>query len=103
LAKSCDIVVEVVEVKGVCDAKLQKGDRFVLSGANIDLRRSDRICYWALSDLMPAVFSMQLGHDPKELGLSNESGAAYMCCSDPGPNRTPGGNVLFRLKKAIVE
>ena len=99
LVKLFDIVVEVAEVKGVCDAKLKKGDKFVLSGPNIDLEKSDGVCYWALSDLMPAMLSIQLGHDPKELTLSNESGVAYMCCSDPGPPYTPCGNVVFRIKK----
>jgi len=94
-----DILVEVVEVTGNCDAGLKKGDKFVLSGANIDLKRSDKICYWALSDLMPALFSLQLDHDPKELGLSKEAEVAYMCCSDPGPPYTPGAHVLFKARK----
>ena len=93
-----DILVEVAEVNGKCDAGFAKGDKFVVTGANIDLKRSDKVCFWALSDLMPALFSLQLGHDPKDLGLSNENGVAYMCCSDPGPPSTPGAHVLFRIR-----
>jgi uncharacterized repeat protein (TIGR04076 family) len=99
----CDVMVEVVEIRGHCDAGLKVGERIVLSGANLDLQKSNKVCYWALSDLMPALYSLQLGHDPKELGLSTESGIAYMCCSDPGPPRTPGGNVVFKIRQIPLD
>lgn len=99
-----DLVCEVAEVTGSCVANFKKGTTFVLGGdGTIDLRRSDqpeKLCYWALSDLMPALLSLHLGHDPKELGLSNETGVACIRCSDPGPPYTPGGSVLFKIRKS---
>lgn len=95
-----DIVCEVVEVTGNCDVKFKKGEKFVLSpDGNIDLKRSDKVCWWALSGLMPGLFPVQLGLDPKTLNMSNESGVAYMRCTDVGPPYTAGGNVLFRIKR----
>ena len=101
LVKSWDARIEAVEVRGNCGAGFVKGEKFVLSGKTgcIDFKNSDRVCYWALSDLMPALLGIHLGVDPKELGMSNEKDVAYMCCSDPGPPYTPGGNVVFKITK----
>ncbi len=95
-----DLLCEVIDVKGRCDASLKKGDRIILrKDFTIDLEKSDRVCYWALSDLMPCLFALHLGHDPREIGMSDEKGVAYLQCSDPGPPITPGGNVLFKISR----
>jgi len=40
------------------------------------------------------------GADPGKLGLSKEEGVAYIQCPDPGKPFTPGGTVIFKIKKA---
>lgn len=90
------LIVEVTDVKGKCDTKLKIGDKwtitedFCIEGKNI--------CYFAVSSLMPVLFALQTGTEPKEMGLSKEDGIAYMQCSDPGPPLTPGGTVTFKIK-----
>ena len=90
------LIVEVVEVRGRCVAGYNVGDSFEVN-QNVSLN-GDKICYFAVSSLMPAILALQLGNNPKEIGLSNESNCAYMQCSDPGQPYTPGGTVVFKLR-----
>ena len=89
------LIVEVVEVKGRCAAGYNVGDKFEVN-QNVSLD-GDKICYFAVSSLMPALLALQLGNNPKSIGLSRDEGAAYMQCSDIGHPYTPGGTVIFKI------
>jgi uncharacterized repeat protein (TIGR04076 family) len=89
-----DLVVRAKEVKGHCSAGIKVGDKFVLRGANISLTESDKICSFALANLYPAIFAARLGHDLKELGLTQRT----VQCIDPGPPESAGGTVLFEIE-----
>ncbi len=90
------LIVEVVEIKGRCVAGYKVGDRFEINqNVSVD---GDKICYLALSSLMPALLALQLGNNPKEIGFSSEDRIAYLQCSDPGPPFTPGGTVVFKIE-----
>ena len=90
------LVVEVVEVRGKCVAGYKVGDSFEIN-QNVCVE-GDKICYLALSSLMPAILALQLGNEPKDIGLSKEVGVSYMQCSDPGEPFTPGGVVIFKIR-----
>ena len=64
------LIVEVVEVRGRCVANYNIGDRFEIN-QNVCVE-GDKICYFALSSIMPAILALQLGSEPKEIGLSKE-------------------------------
>jgi uncharacterized repeat protein (TIGR04076 family) len=89
-----DLVITAKEVKGHCSAGIKEGDQLVLRGANISLSESDRICSFALANLYPVIFAACLGHDIKDLGLTQRT----VQCIDPGPPESSGGTVLFEIK-----
>lgn len=89
------LIVEVIQVKGKCAAGYNVGDKFeVNKSVCID---GSKICYFAVSSIMPVLLALQLGNNPKDIGLSNEDGVAYMQCSDIGYPFTPGGSVIFKI------
>ncbi|MCL5073917.1 MAG: TIGR04076 family protein [Actinobacteria bacterium] len=90
------LIVEVADVKGKCLAGYNLGDKFEIN-ANVCID-GQKICYFAISSIMPAILALQLGNDPKDIGLSKEHDAAYMQCSDPGEPFTGGGIVVFKIK-----
>ena len=90
------LIVEIVEVRGRCIAGYKIGDKFEIN-QNVCLE-GEKLCYFAISSLMPAILALQLGNKPRDIGLSKEEGTAYMQCSDPGSPLTPGGMVVFRIK-----
>lgn len=89
------LVIEVIEVKGKCIAGYNTGDKFEIN-QNVCVD-GEKVCYFALSSLMPAILALQLGNDPKDIGLSKENTIAYMQCSDPGEPLTPGGTAVFKI------
>jgi len=95
-----DLIIEVVKVEGSCAAGYKVGDKIYISGANVDLQKSTKVCYWALSSIMPLIFSMQSGIEPSEFGFSDEKGVAYIACSDIGKPYTRGGRVIFKVIRA---
>ena len=90
------LIVEVIDVKEKCDAMLKVGDKWTIT--EDFCIEGKKVCYFAVSSLMPVLFALQTGTEPKEMGLSKEDGVAYMQCSDPGPPLTPGGTVTFKIK-----
>jgi uncharacterized repeat protein (TIGR04076 family) len=90
------LIVEVIEKRGKCAAGYEVGDRFEINkNVSID---GEKICYFAVSSLMPCFLALQMGNEPSGIGLSKENGIAYMQCSDPGEPFTPGGTIIFSIK-----
>lgn len=91
------LIIEVAEVNGRCVAGYQVGDKFEINkNVSID---GHKICYFAISSLMPAILALQMGNEPSQIGLSKEKNVAYMQCSDPGEPLTKGGTVIFKIKE----
>ncbi|MCL5986368.1 MAG: TIGR04076 family protein [Actinobacteria bacterium] len=91
------LTIEIVEVTGRCLAGLKAGNVWEVT-ENVCVV-GENLCYFALSSLMPVLLTIQMGTDPKSLGLSNESGVGYMQCSDIGDLLTPGGKVTFKISE----
>lgn len=89
-----DLIITVKKVSGQCAAGLVPGNKIVLRGARISMEESDAICGFAFANIYPVVFAARLGHDLKDLGLSER----VVQCIDPGPPYGQGGTVLFEIK-----
>jgi uncharacterized repeat protein (TIGR04076 family) len=79
-----EVQAEVVRVSGTCDAALQAGDSFLVSGTDIHPQCHDRTCA-----SLCAVIVLNAGR------LRLAEGPLYVSCPDPGTGE--GGNVLVRL------
>ena len=93
---SRDVIAVVREVRGNCAAGIKVGDVLYFSGANIVKEKSDSICAYALTNIMPVVFACRLKADFEKLGID---GRLWQCV-DPGPPYTPGGTVLYEVMPA---
>ena len=69
------LTIEVVDVSGRCQAGLKIGNVWEVN-ENVCVV-GENVCYFALSSLMPVLLAIQMGTDPKSIGLSNESGGLY--------------------------
>lgn len=92
-----ELIFEVVEIRGKCPV-YKKGDKIVIIGAEIDLRRTDALCIHALASLLHYAVALREGVSPVKLGLSKDENCAYIQCLDPGEPYTEGGTVIFRCK-----
>ncbi|RLG69279.1 MAG: TIGR04076 family protein [Methanobacteriota archaeon] len=91
-----EIVVDKVE--GHCPV-YKKGDIITITGCQIDLEQTDKLCIHALPSLLHYATPLREGVSPYDLGLAPtpESRSAYIQCPDPGPPHTKGGTVTFKL------
>ncbi len=79
-----DVRVEVIRVRGVCNAELKKGDTFLVRGLRIVPQGNEKACQVAFGSIIANI---------GRLGLSR--GPIYISCPDPGTGE--GGNVVFRI------
>ena len=96
------LVIEVVEIKGKCPVH-KVGDKIVINGPKIDLKRTDNVCIHALSSILHYVVALREGVDLKKLGLSKDGKYAYIQCLDPGEPYIDGGTVIFRCYVEKIE
>lgn len=89
------LVIEVVKIEGKCPVH-KVGDKIVIDGPKIDLKRTDAVCIHALSSLLHYVVALREGADSEKLGLSKDGKYAYIQCLDPGEPYTDGGTVIFK-------
>ena len=90
----------VKDIKGKC-AVHNIGDRIVISGPEIDLKSTDKICIHALPSLLHYAVALREGTDPVTLGLATEGDSAFISCPDPGAPYTEGGTVIFEVRRTI--
>lgn len=94
-----DLEIEVIDIDGKCPV-FQVGDRIFLKGGfDVDCDRTDALCSHAFGSFLPFLAALSKGVSAKSLGLSeDDKGSAYVRCPDPGPPRTGGGTVTFRIR-----
>ena len=91
-----DLVIRVVEVKGLCPI-YKVGDAFhLIDGFKLVAERP--LCMHSLSSLMPYYVALSRGISPTELGLAQKGKVAYVQCLDPC-EYTGSGTVIFEIKK----
>ena len=92
-----ELIITVEKIKGNCSV-FKGGEKMVIKGAEIDLKRTDKICIHALAPILHYASALKCGVNPKELGLSKNSKKAYVQCPDPGKPYTSGGSVVFKIE-----
>lgn len=76
--------VEVIRIKGICNAKLRVGDRFHLKSVELIPQDHNRVCQYAFATIVSNVGRLRFGENP-----------IFVSCLDPGTGE--GGNVIFKL------
>ncbi len=93
------LVVTVKEIRGKCPV-FKVGDRIVIEGPEIATEETDALCVHAFGSMLSIVIALGRGVSFKELGLAKEEGnVGYVQCLDPGPPYTPGGTVIFEIRR----
>ena len=88
-----EIIIEVKDVFGHCNAGYKVGEKIVLSLPLVDLVQTDRICLGALNSLIPYVRQFS------EVGDLPANARSVIHCPDPGPEKGGKGSVIFRIKR----
>ena len=93
------LVITVKKIRGKCPV-FKVGDRIVIEGPEIVPEKTDALCVHALGSMLSMVIALGRGVSFKELGLAKEEGdVGYVQCVDPGPPFTPGGTVIFEIRR----
>ncbi len=95
-----DVRIEVEEVRGKCAAGYREGDSFTLRGFYIE--GGSRICLHALVGMASLLSAFSHGIPADQLGIGEED-VGWVQCPDPGPPKTCGGTVVFRLMRTEGE
>jgi uncharacterized repeat protein (TIGR04076 family) len=96
------LIITVKEIRGKCPV-FEVGDRIVIEGPKIVPEETDALCVHALGSMLSMVIALGRGVSFKELGLAKEEGdVGYVQCLDPGPPYTPGGTVIFEIRKEAM-
>jgi len=82
-----EIQVEVVRVRGICNAALAEGDSFTAKGLRIKPNQHDKMCIIAHASIVANIGRLRIEGSP-----------LYVSCPDPGTGN--GGNVIFKLSLA---
>ena len=90
--------ITVSKIKGNCPV-FKKGDKITFEGPNLVVEETDAYCIWASSSFIPYLLAVRYDIPSKEIGLSHKDGSYFVHCLDPGPPNTPGGTVLFEMKR----
>jgi uncharacterized repeat protein (TIGR04076 family) len=96
------LIITVKEIRGKCPI-FKVGDRIAIEGPKIVPEKTDALCVHALGSMLSMVIALGKGVSFKELGLAKEEGdVGYVQCLDPGPVYTPGGTVIFEIRREAI-
>ncbi|RLB14447.1 MAG: TIGR04076 family protein [Deltaproteobacteria bacterium] len=92
------LVITVKEIRGTCPV-YRIGDKIVLDeGYKFNFKETHNVCMHSLASILPYHIALYQGIDPRDIGLSQEAGKAYVQCLDPC-DYTGGGTVIFQIEK----
>jgi len=93
------LVLTVKEKRGRCPVH-KLGDKIVVESPEIVSTETDTLCIHALGSMLSILVPLARGVSFEDLGLANEEGnVGYIQCLDPGPPYTPGGTIIFEIKR----
>nr|MDO8134919.1 TIGR04076 family protein [Candidatus Njordarchaeum guaymaensis] len=99
MTKVYRLVLTVKEIRGKCPVH-KLGDRIVVDSPEIITTKTDKLCLHALGSLLSVLVPLARGVSFKDLGLAHgEGNVGYVQCLDPGPPYTPGGTVVFEIRR----
>jgi len=91
----------VEEVRGKCPI-YKPGDSIVFERFYISSRESSRVCMHALSAMLTLLSAFIKGVSAVDLGIGEQPDVGWVQCPDPGPPRTCGGTVVFKLVREPI-
>lgn len=96
------LVVTVKEIRGKCPV-YKVGDKIVVEAPKIVTAQTDALCVHALGSVLSIIIPLARGVSFKDLGLAHkEKNVGYVQCLDPGQPYTPGGTVIFEIRREPV-
>jgi len=99
MSKAQRLVITVKEIKGKCPVH-KVGDRIIVEAPSIITAQTDSLCVHALGSLLSMMIPLARGISFKDLGLAHkERNVGYVQCLDPGEPYTPGGTVIFEIRR----
>jgi len=97
------LVITVSKIRGRCPV-FKVGDKIVVEEPEIIPEKTDALCIHALGSMLSMIIALSRGVCFDDLGLAKEEGeVGYLQCLDPGPPYTPGGTVVFEVKREILK
>jgi len=96
------LTITVKEVRGKCPI-YKVGDKIIIDKFYINTKKSKNVCIHAISALSTLLSTFLHGTSAKELGIGKKKNIGYLQCQDPGPPYTPGGTVLFEIKRKRIK
>jgi len=97
------LVITVKEIRGKCPV-FRVGDKIVIQEPNVVTEKTDALCIHALGSMLSMIVALSRGVSFKELSLAKQEGeVGYVQCLDPGPPYTPGGTVIFEVRREAEE
>jgi uncharacterized repeat protein (TIGR04076 family) len=99
MSKVRRLILTVKEIRGKCPV-YQVGDKMVVESPEVVLDKTDALCIHAMSSMLSMLVPLARQVSFKDLGLAlEEQNRGYVQCLDPGPPYTPGGTVIFEIKR----
>jgi len=93
------VIVTVKEIRGKCPVH-KVGDKIVVEAPKIVTAETDALCIHALGSMLSMIIPLARGMSFKDLGLAHKEGnTGYVQCLDPGQPYTPGGTVIFEIRR----
>jgi len=103
MSKVQSLVVTVKEIRGKCPVH-KVGDKIVVEAPEIVIPQTDALCAHALGSVLSIIIPLARGVSFKDLGLAHKDGnVGYAQCLDPGEPYTPGGTVIFEIRREPVK
>jgi len=96
------LVVTVKEIRGKCPVH-NVGDKIIVETPEIVTQKTDTLCVHALGSMFSILIPLARGVSFKDLGLAHkDENVGYVQCLDPGEPYTPGGTVIFEIRREPV-
>jgi len=103
MSKVQRLVITVKEIRGRCPVH-KVGDKIVVEAPEMVTAETDALCVHALGSMLTVILPLARGLSFKDLGLAHKDGnVGYVQCLDPGGPYTPGGTVIFEIKREPVK
>jgi len=97
------LVITVKEIRGECPVH-KVGDKIIVEAPEIVTAETDALCVHAFGSMLSMIIPLARGVSFKDLGLAHKEGnVGYVQCLDPGEPYTPGGTVIFEIRREPVK
>lgn len=97
------LVITVKEVRGKCPVH-KVDDKIIIDAPKVVTTQTDALCVHAFGSMLSVIVPLARGVSFKDLGLAHKEGnIGYIQCLDPGEPYTPGGTVIFEIRRELAK